>query len=54
MPGSPTSYEEQLAAFVAAVRDGAPLLTGTANAVAQMRVIDAMYVAAGLEPRETR
>ena len=54
VPGSPTSYEEQLAAIAAAVRDGAPLLTGTSNAVAQMQVIDAMYLAAGLEPRETR
>lgn len=48
---TPTSYEAQLAAFVAAVRDGAPVDTDTANAIASMRVIDAMYTAAGLEPR---
>lgn len=51
VPGSPTSYAEQLRVFVDAVRTGVPLLTGTANAVAQARVIDQMYVAAGLEPR---
>lgn len=52
-PTDPTSYRCQLDAFVAAVRDGAPILTGTDDSVAQMHVIDALYRAAGLEPRET-
>lgn len=47
----PTSYRCQLDAFVAAVRTGVAPLTGTAEAVAQMRAIDAMYRAAGLSPR---
>lgn len=48
----PTSYEAQLSAFVAAVREGAPILTGPDDSVKTMRVIDAMYRAAGLSPRE--
>jgi predicted dehydrogenase len=49
--GGPT-YGYQLAAFVAAVRDGAPTLTPPADSVATMRVIDAVYRAAGLGARE--
>jgi len=45
------TYVYQLRAFVAAVRDGAPVLTPPADAIANMRVIDAVYRAAGLEPR---
>ena len=52
-PELPTSYAEQLAAFVAAVRDGGPVLTDPADSVATMTAIDAMYTAAGLEPRAT-
>lgn len=48
---APSSYREQLSAFLAAVRDGGEVLTDTFNAVAQQRVIDAMYLAAGLQPR---
>jgi predicted dehydrogenase len=48
--GRPT-YEYQLEHFVSAVRDGQPVLTGPDRAVANMRVIDAIYRAAGLEPR---
>jgi len=48
--GEPT-YTCQLRAFAAAVRGGAPVPTGPADAVANMRVIDAVYAAAGLEPR---
>jgi predicted dehydrogenase len=51
-PRTPTTYDGQLAAFVRAVRDGAPVPTGPADAVAQMRAIDALYTAAGLEPRQ--
>ena len=48
--GVPT-YEYQLRAFVAAVRDGAPFPTGLDDSIANMQVIDAIYRAAGLEPR---
>lgn len=51
VPREPSSYAAQLAVFVAAVRDGAPVLTGPEDSLATMRVIDAMYVAAGLDPR---
>jgi predicted dehydrogenase len=45
------TYWYQLGAFVAAVRDGTPVLTPPADSIANMRVIDAIYEAAGLEPR---
>ena len=48
--GGPT-YNYQLEAFRAAVQDGASILTAPGDAVANMRVIDAIYRAAGLEPR---
>lgn len=47
------TYEYQLRAFVAAVQDGAPILTRPTDSVANMTVIDAAYVAAGLSPRGT-
>jgi predicted dehydrogenase len=50
--GDPT-YTGQLRAFVAAVREGAPVPTGPANGIANMRVIDDVYRAAGLKPRAT-
>jgi predicted dehydrogenase len=46
------TYVYQLRAFVAAVRDGAPYPTTPADSVANMRVVDASYRAAGLEPRQ--
>jgi predicted dehydrogenase len=46
-----STYWHQLRAFAAAVQDGGPVLTPPADSVANMRVIDATYVAAGLEPR---
>jgi predicted dehydrogenase len=46
------TYVYQLRAFVAAVREGAPYPTTPADAIANMRVIDAAYRAAGLEPRQ--
>jgi predicted dehydrogenase len=49
-PGA-TSYGCQLEAFVAAVSDGAPPLTGPDDAIANMALIDAVYRAAGMEPR---
>ena len=45
------SYDFQLRAFVAAVREGAPVLTPPAESLANMRVIDAVYQAAGLPLR---
>jgi predicted dehydrogenase len=46
------TYLFQLRAFMDAVQRGAPIPTGPADAVANMRVIDAVYRAAGLEPRQ--
>lgn len=51
VPGQPSSYAAQLSAFVAAIRDGIQVVTDPADSVANMDVIDAMYRAAGLEPR---
>jgi predicted dehydrogenase len=47
------SYTHQLRAFADAVRRGAEVPTGADDAVANMRVIDAVYRAAGLRPRGT-
>jgi predicted dehydrogenase len=49
-PRKPT-YAYQLQAFRDAVLDGKPFLTTTAEAVKNMRVIDAVYRAAGMSPR---
>jgi predicted dehydrogenase len=46
-------YALQLRAFAAAVRGGAGLNTGPADATANMRVIDAIYEKAGLSRRGT-
>jgi predicted dehydrogenase len=45
------TYDHQLEAFAAAVLDDAPVPTGGADAIANMRAIDAIYRAAGLSPR---
>jgi predicted dehydrogenase len=47
------SYEYQLDAFCAAVLRGEPTLTPPADSIANMRVLDAIYVAAGMQPRGT-
>jgi predicted dehydrogenase len=47
------TYEYQLEAFCAAVQRGEPTLTPPADSIANMRVIDAIYVAAGMTPRGT-
>ena len=52
VPGEST-YTHQLRAFVAALRDGASIPTGAADAIANMRVIDAIYDQAGLKRRGT-
>ena len=46
-----TTYDHQLEAFVAAVLDGEEQPTGGQDAIANMRAIDAIYRAAGMEPR---
>jgi predicted dehydrogenase len=45
------TYTCQLRAFVAAVKTGASIPTGADDAVKNMRVIDAVYRAARLQPR---
>ncbi len=47
------TYTHQLRAFVEAVRGGAPMVTDARDAVANMRVIDAVYEKAGLKRRGT-
>ena len=47
------TYEYQLEAFCAAVLRGEPTLTPPADSIANMRVLDAIYVAAGMSPRGT-
>ena len=46
------TYRYQLEAFVDAVENGTAVPTGPDDAVANMRVIDAIYRAAGMEPRQ--
>lgn len=46
-----TTYDYQLAAFVRELRGGAPALTSAADSIENMRVIDAIYRAAGLLSR---
>jgi len=48
-----TTYDHQLEAFVAAVLDGEEQPTGGRDGIANMRVIDAVYRAAGMQPRGT-
>jgi len=45
------TYGYQLDAFIAAVEDGQPLLTGPDDAIKQMRTIDRCYESAGLPVR---
>jgi predicted dehydrogenase len=47
------TYVYQLSAFRDAVRDGTPVLTPPTDSIANMRVIDAIYEAAGLPVRGT-
>ena len=46
-------YADQLRAFVKAIRGEEQLSTDPADAVGNMRVIDAVYEKAGLKPRAT-
>jgi predicted dehydrogenase len=52
--GTRSSYTYQLEAFTRAVREGTALPIGVDDAVANMRLIDACYMAAGLQPRPRR
>jgi predicted dehydrogenase len=45
------TYDYQLEAFCAAITEGEPILTPPSDSIANMRVIDAVYRAAGLRPR---
>ncbi|HLM19661.1 MAG TPA: Gfo/Idh/MocA family oxidoreductase [Acidimicrobiia bacterium] len=47
------TYEFQLDAFTAAVLRREPTLTPPLDSIANMRVVDAIYVAAGMQPRVT-
>jgi predicted dehydrogenase len=47
------TYEYQLEAFCGAVLRGTPTLTPPSDSIANMRVLDAIYVAAGMRPRGT-
>ena len=49
--GSRSSYNYQLEVLTAAVRKGAPVVTGADFAVGVMELIDSAYTAAGLPPR---
>ena len=51
--GALSTYTYQLHAFTHAIRRGGDYLTGTADSVATMELVDACYRAAGLEPRES-
>jgi len=48
----PSSYAAQLQAFAGAILNGTRVLTDVSDAIANMRVIDACYAAAGLPRRE--
>ncbi len=48
-----TTYDHQLEAFVAAALAGEKQPTGGLDAISNMRVIDAIYRAAGMQPRGT-
>ncbi len=48
---SEPTYTHQLRAFVRHVREGVPMASDARDAVANMRVIDAIYSQAGLPPR---
>jgi predicted dehydrogenase len=52
VPKQPSSYAAQLQVFAGAVLRGEPVLTDVSDAIANMRVIDACYRAAGLPLRE--
>ena len=48
-----STYFHQLVAFRDAINDGAPFPTTADDGVRNMEIVDACYLAAGLEPRPT-
>ncbi|MEN3976852.1 Gfo/Idh/MocA family oxidoreductase [Emcibacter sp. SYSU 3D8] len=52
-PHSRATYDWQALAFAANVREGTPVLTTAEEGIANMRVIDDVYRAAGMKPRGT-
>jgi hypothetical protein len=50
--GSRTTYTYQLEAFARLLRSGIPMATDADDAVVNMQMIDEIYVAAGMRPRE--
>lgn len=52
-PHKRATYDWQALGFAANVRDGAPILTPAEEGIANMRVIDDVYRAAGMKPRGT-
>jgi len=52
--GRRSSYTYQLEAFAAHLRDGTPLPYDVTDTVPQAELIDAVYRAAGFEPRPSR
>jgi predicted dehydrogenase len=50
--GLRSTYHYQMDALVAAIAEGQPFPTGPDEAVAYMQMIDACYLASGLQPRE--
>ena len=50
-PSPEETYDHQLAAVLAALASGEPLPTEGRDAVGNMRVIDAVYAAAGVRDR---
>jgi len=53
IPTRRPTYAYQLDAFCECIRHGKEPLTGASDAVSNMRVIDAVYIAAGMQPRGT-
>jgi len=49
--GDGSTYRYQLQAFRDAVREGGPVLTPPSDSIANMTLIDAIYTAAGMQPR---
>jgi len=47
-----STYALQLEAFRDAIQSGTPLKSGLEDSVAMMRVIDSIYLKAGMRPRE--
>ncbi|MGE0666246.1 MAG: Gfo/Idh/MocA family protein [Sphingomonadales bacterium] len=52
-PHKRATYDWQALGFAANVREGTPILTPADEGIANMRVIDAVYRAAGMKPRGT-